>query len=236
MSLTSDSPSPSDPCAGCASRRGFLRDGAAFAAALIGLSALQPYAVLHALESPPPSGVSGAHRTVKYAIPTADGIAIDATNEIILCRSGADVFAFALSCPHQNTPLRAMPKNAGFQCPRHKSKYKINGTFISGRATRNMDRLQIVRDGNTIAVDPSIAFESDTEPAKWQAARSDGRPLFRRMLMHADAARTIGSFTYPEIHARPVTVIIRCIVAGRVSHNPSPCHDMGALAGVGVHG
>jgi hypothetical protein len=33
-----------------------------------------------------------------------------------------------------------------------------------------MDRLQITRDGATITVDPDIAFESDTDPAKWSAA------------------------------------------------------------------
>nr|MBP6773368.1 Rieske 2Fe-2S domain-containing protein [Gemmatimonadaceae bacterium] len=71
---------------------------------------------------------------------------------------------------HQNTALRALPKNAGFQCPRHKSKYQPNGTFINGKATRNMDRMQITRDGAEVVVDPNAIFESDTEPAKWGAA------------------------------------------------------------------
>jgi Rieske Fe-S protein len=97
-------------------------------------------------------------------------VSIDSANEVILCRSNGDIFAFALSCPHQNTALKAMPKNAGFQCSRHKSKYLPNGTFVSGRATRNMDRLQIARDGVQIVVDPDIAFESDVAPAKWAAA------------------------------------------------------------------
>jgi hypothetical protein len=33
-----------------------------------------------------------------------------------------------------------------------------------------MDRLQISRDVSTIAVDPDIAFESDTDPARWATA------------------------------------------------------------------
>jgi hypothetical protein len=33
-----------------------------------------------------------------------------------------------------------------------------------------MDRLQITRDGATISVDPDIAFESDSDPARWATA------------------------------------------------------------------
>jgi Rieske Fe-S protein len=107
---------------------------------------------------------------VRYALPAADGVSIDSSNEVILCRSNGEVYAFALSCPHQNTALKAMPKNAGFQCTRHKSKYLPNGTFVSGRATRNMDRLHITRDGAQIIVDPDLPYESDLDPAKWAAA------------------------------------------------------------------
>jgi Rieske Fe-S protein len=107
---------------------------------------------------------------VRYALPAADGVSIDKTNEVILCRAGNEIYAFALSCPHENTALKAMSKNAGFQCSRHKSKYKPDGTFVSGRATRNMDRLQITRDGAQVVVDPDVFFESDAEPAKWAAA------------------------------------------------------------------
>ncbi len=151
-------------CVGCSARRMFLQRAVTATAALAGLSLLGPARALSALEP------RRARGPVKYALPAADGVSIDTANEIILCRNAGEVYAFALSCPHQNTALKVMPKNAGFQCPRHKSKYHPNGTFVSGRATRNMDRLQITRDGATIAVDPDIAFESDTEPAKWAAA------------------------------------------------------------------
>ncbi len=153
-----------DACVGCSARRMFLQQAVTATAALAGLSLLGPARALSALEPRRERG------PVKYALPAADGVSIDAANEIILCRNAGEVYAFALSCPHQNTALKVMPKNAGFQCPRHKSKYQPNGTFVSGRATRNMDRLQITRDGATISVDPDIAFESDTEPAKWAAA------------------------------------------------------------------
>ena len=130
---------------------------------LAGLATLAPLSKLAALEVRPTG-------TVKYPIPATDSVSIDSSNEVILCRFGGEIFAFALSCPHQNTAIRALPGTKGFQCPRHKSKYKPDGTFIDGKATRNMDRLHITREGNDLIVDPNIAYESDTEPAKWGAA------------------------------------------------------------------
>lgn len=152
------------PCSGCAGRREFLRAALSGTASIAALTLLGP---ANAIAAVAPRVAGG---TVRYALPAADGVSIDSANEVILCRSNGEVFAFALSCPHQNTALRAMPKNAGFQCTRHKSKYLPNGTFVSGRATRNMDRLQITREGGQIVVDPDLAFESDVDPAKWAAA------------------------------------------------------------------
>lgn len=152
------------PCSGCAGRRDFLRTALRGAASVAALSALGPVNAIAALA---PRVAGGA---VRYALPAANGVSIDSTNDVILCRSNNEVFAFALSCPHQNTALKVMPKNAGFQCPRHKSKYLPNGTFVSGRATRNMDRLHITRDGAQVVVDPDIAIGSDVDPAKWAAA------------------------------------------------------------------
>jgi nitrite reductase/ring-hydroxylating ferredoxin subunit len=151
-------------CDGCSARRDFLRVAVGATAALAGVALAAPMRTLAAL------GPRDGRGVVRYPLPTADGVAIDSTNEIILCRAGSEVYAFALSCPHQNTPLKVLPKNTGFHCPRHKSKYQPNGTFVSGRATRNMDRLQITREGSALAVDPSIAFESDTDPQRWAAA------------------------------------------------------------------
>ncbi len=146
-------------------RRAFLRDAVTAAAVIAGVSTLGPMRELAALEPRLPNG------SIKYPMPTADSVSIDAKNEVILCRSAGEVFAFALSCPHQNTALRALPGTAGFQCPRHKSRYQPNGTFISGKATRNMDRLGITRAGDAVMVDPDIAYLSDEEPDKWAAAK-----------------------------------------------------------------
>ena len=141
----------------------FVRDAVAAAVALTGLSAFAPLDELAAL------GTSRGS-VVHYPIPAADGVSIDKKNEVILARTKGEVFAFALSCPHQNTALRVSGKNGGFQCPRHQSRYEPNGTFIDGKATRNMDRLKIEHIGNEIVVDADVVYESDTEPAKWFAA------------------------------------------------------------------
>ncbi len=162
--MNSVMPVNDSPCGNdCSGRRAFFRDAVSAAIALAGLSALTPFATISAL---------GMHSSgaVRYPIPSADSVSIDTVNEVIICRSKGEVYAFALSCPHQNTALRALPGNKGFQCPRHKSKYQPDGTFITGKATRNMDRLPITREGNELVVDATVAYESDTEPAKWGAA------------------------------------------------------------------
>lgn len=167
-----EAPSPDTACGGVcqhvsesagSDRRAFLREAFTVASALAGLAALAPVSALQALAVEPAG-------TVRYAIPTADSVSIDSKNEVILCRANGEVFAFALSCPHQNTALRALPGNKGFQCPRHKSRYQPNGTFINGKATRNMDRLPISRDGNEVVVDPAVAYASDTQLEQWRSA------------------------------------------------------------------
>ncbi len=165
-----DATPESSTCGGCSTRRSFLKNTATLTASLAALTALGPMRTIEALAAPDRSTMLGGAQLLKYPLPTADSVSIDSTNEVIICRSNGEVFAFALSCPHQNTALRTLPRNGGFQCTKHKSKYQPNGTFTSGRATRNMDRFQISRDGDVLVVDSAVVFESDTEAAKWQAA------------------------------------------------------------------
>ena len=100
-----------------------------------------------------------------------DGATIDKKEQVILVRFQGVVYAFNLSCPHQNTALKWDAADQRFQCPKHKSKYQPDGTFISGRATRGMDRLAIRRDGETVVVNVDVMFEQDKDPAGWTAAR-----------------------------------------------------------------
>lgn len=106
----------------------------------------------------------------RYAIPAADGVAIDKDNSIILARAAGKIYAFSLSCPHQNTALRWNPDDHEFQCPKHKSHYRADGTFIEGRATRDMDRMAIRRDGSAIVVDVDMLWQQDEHPKEWGAA------------------------------------------------------------------
>lgn len=148
-------------------RRVFLKDVSLFAAALVA-SGLVPRAAAGA-----PSPIRALARTlndVRYPIPAKDGVRFDDDNEVILVRDAGHIYAFALSCPHQSTALKADPSGVGFRCTKHESRYKPNGEFISGRATRNMDRLAIRRDGGFVVVDVAKYYESDSEPTQWAAA------------------------------------------------------------------
>lgn len=106
----------------------------------------------------------------RYPIPAADGVSIDKDNDVIIARAAGKVYAFALSCPHQNTALRWDDSDHEFHCPKHKSRYKADGTFIEGRATRDMDRLAIRRDGATLVVDVDVLYQQDEKQAAWNAA------------------------------------------------------------------
>lgn len=150
------------------SRREFIRDasfGVAAILASIGMStaaSAMPVTIVSAI-------VRNA-QSVTYAIPGADGVQIDSDNEIILVRWQNVVYAFNLSCPHQRTALRWNAASKQFQCPKHKSKYTPQGAFISGRATRGMDRLAISRQGANVVVDVDRLYQEDENEAEWKAA------------------------------------------------------------------
>lgn len=157
----------SSDCSGCTllGRREFLRDAALAAAALAALGATanaMPVSLTHAL------AVTDEQAT--YPMPASDGVYIDKKQEVIVARVGNQVFAFELACPHQNTALRWNDKAHEFQCPKHHSRYKPDGTFIDGRATRNMDRFAVTRQGNNLVVDLDKVFEQDKDEAGWKGA------------------------------------------------------------------
>ena len=110
------------------------------------------------------------HEEKRYAIPAADGVAIDKDNGVIVARSAGKIYAFSLACPHQNTALRWEADDKQFTCPKHKSHYKADGTFIEGRATRDMDRLAVRKDGQALVVDVDTLYQQDLNLAQWTAA------------------------------------------------------------------
>jgi Rieske Fe-S protein len=105
-----------------------------------------------------------------YPIPAADGVTIDRTNQIIVVRFQNKIYAFSLACPHENTALRWLADENRFRCPRHESRYQPDGVFITGRATRNMDRLPIRRSGGNVVVDLVNMYRSDKDKAAWDTA------------------------------------------------------------------
>lgn len=115
-------------------------------------------------------GTPAGPSTSSYPVPAADGVTIDRDNQVILVRFQQHAYAFNLACPHENTALRWKDREGLFQCPRHESRYKPDGTFISGRATRNMDRLSIRKDGDRLVVDLDRLLRSDQQPQDWAAA------------------------------------------------------------------
>ena len=169
--LTIVSEQSPDGCGGCTrtSRRGFLGQistaavAAALASELPGLEA-------EALPIMEPPGADADTDERRYPLPATDGVTIDRDAQVILVRHQNRVYAFALACPHENTALRWRQQDVRFQCPRHESKYQPDGTFISGRATRNMDRFAVRREGDTVVVDLNQWFRSDQQAAQWAAA------------------------------------------------------------------
>ena len=162
----------SPSCSGCGDtdRRAFLREATGLATSLLLSLGLAPR-VVAALPIRAGTGRRLPGRfDMSYPIPPEDGATIDKQNQVILVRYQNLAYAFALSCPHQNTSLRWSAEDRVFQCPKHKSRYQPDGTFITGRATRNMDRLPIHSDGKLLFVDVERVFESDKDPAGWAAA------------------------------------------------------------------
>lgn len=117
-----------------------------------------------------PIRLDRALESIEYAIPAFDGPFIDAANDVIVMRWQNVIYAFSLACPHQNTALRWKADAGRFQCPKHNSRYRPDGSFISGRATRGMDRFAISRKSELIVVDVGKLYSEDKDAAAWLAA------------------------------------------------------------------
>jgi nitrite reductase/ring-hydroxylating ferredoxin subunit len=162
---------PTDECAGCTlheGRRAFLREASIAVAGILAMLGVPSPARALPLRLAGALALSGTEAT--YSLPATDGVTIDKAHELILVRWQGAVYAFRLSCPHQKTALKWKESDARFQCPKHKSKYQPDGTFISGRATRGMDRYAVRRRGGELVVDLAKNFREDKDKAGWNAA------------------------------------------------------------------
>jgi Rieske Fe-S protein len=158
-------------CRDCAlhDRRDFLREAALLTIGGLVTLAIGPARAV-ALPVRTGRGVRRFDDQVTYPIPDADGATIDKDNQVILVRFEQKAYAFALSCPHQNTALRWHPEDGQFQCPKHHSRYRPDGVFISGRATRSMDRFALTRTGASLVVDLDKLYRQDRDASAWEAA------------------------------------------------------------------
>jgi len=116
----------------------------------------------------PSPAAQGTER--RYPLPETDGVTIDQSSSVMLVRYQGKVLALALACPHQRAAVRWLPSEQRFQCSKHDSKYQPNGTYTSGRATRNLDRFPIHRDGQSVVIDVSKIYKSDQDTAGWASA------------------------------------------------------------------
>jgi nitrite reductase/ring-hydroxylating ferredoxin subunit len=168
--LSAKAPAPgagntANACAGChPGRRAFLHDAALAAA----FAAIGGHLKLGAVRTTAASGRQGEE--VTYPIPAADGVSIDRANDTMVARAGGKVYVFARTCPHQNTALRWLDGPQRFQCPRHESKYRPDGTYIEGRATRSLDRFAVRKAGNAVVASLDQLYREDTDAGPWAAA------------------------------------------------------------------
>lgn len=163
-----------DDCHECpvaaAGRRAFLRDvGLAVVAALAAGAAGSPAAALaQSVSEMAPSGARG--RRLVYTIPAADSVAVDSANGVILARWQDRVHAFSTKCPHRGSKLEWRADERRVYCPKHKARFQADGTHDSGRRSRDLDRFDLRRQGNSLEVDTGALRRSDLDPAGWRAA------------------------------------------------------------------
>jgi nitrite reductase/ring-hydroxylating ferredoxin subunit len=110
----------------------------------------------------------GAER--RYPVPMGDSVNVDRSLSLILVRKGPFVYAFSLACPHEQAAVKWVESGGRFQCTKHDSRYDPSGVHTAGRATRNLDRFPIRRDGKDVVVDTSKVWRSDQNPTEWTAA------------------------------------------------------------------
>ena len=172
--LSRDLPADTAACTACplhdadAGRRRFLGD-AVRAAALVALAALgAPASAAAAISRVRATGTAGEER--RYPVPAADGVQIDEEGQVMLARTAGAVYAFSLACPHQRTALRWSADASTFNCPKHKSRFKADGTLIDGKAKRSLDRFPIRREAEEVVVDTASLLKEDEHKDAWTAA------------------------------------------------------------------
>lgn len=172
MSRDTDQQNDCGACAiAAANRRIFLRDAALAVAGAMAMSARARVAFAERVTAATASVSRGLLRT--YAMPEEGTVSVDAGNDVILARWENRIYAFSLRCPHRGTKLEWRANDRNVFCPKHKARFLPNGTHVSGRRTRDLDRYGIRREGTSIVVDLSVLNRADQDLARWRSAVVD---------------------------------------------------------------
>ena len=110
--------------------------------------------------------LSAAH----FAKSDEANVAVDAANDVIIARWQGCVYAFSLRCPHRGTRLEWHPDETRIFCPRHKARFRADGAHDSGRASRDLDRYDVRRQGEELIVDFDALLRADVDAAAWSLA------------------------------------------------------------------
>ena len=163
-------PAESDACPRRTDRRAFLRDmSLAVGAALVatGIAPSRAFAAgmgyIDALPSSTPIERS-------YVLPVGDGAWVDSANRLVLARTGGQLFAFSLECPHKGRMLEWQPGARQFYCPKHKARFAAGGAHVSGRRTTDLDRYALRMQQGRVIVALDRVLSPDADKAAWTAA------------------------------------------------------------------
>lgn len=162
-----------EQCPMVTSRRAFLRDAAAVAAAAVAaVSIVKPgMAFAQTVAEIEPKGTPAAAGPERsYSIPPTDSVSVDPANEVILARWENRVYAFSMRCPHKGALLEWRQSEERVFCPRHEARFLADGSHFSGRSTRDLDRYRIRRNADEIVVDLGELCRRDIDPDAWTQA------------------------------------------------------------------
>ena len=158
------------PCGECriaVGRRAFLRDTALAALGAVGAVAVSP-AFAHAVRAVRPASTAGPERV--YQIPASDGVSIDEESDVILVRWQRRAYAFSSRCTHRGARLEWRPGEGRVFCPKHRARFRPDGGHDSGRRTRDLDRYEIRRRADGLAIDLDVLYRVDQAPDAWSRA------------------------------------------------------------------
>jgi len=157
-------------CPVATSRRAFLRDAAAVAAAAVAAVSIVKPGMAFAQTAAEIEPASARSLERNYAIPPADTVSVDVSNEVILARWEDRVYAFSIRCPHKGARLEWRQSEQRVFCPRHEARFRADGSHFSGRDSRDLDRYRIRRSGNDLIVDLTELYRRDSDPDAWTQA------------------------------------------------------------------